>query len=125
MATKRSNRRKPSKDPRQMTADELARAIAEIERKIDLLDSFEQSEEWKIIAQHVDERLRKAENVGKGLRRRLMSPVEGLPAITLEQIASHEARIDEMAKFRRLPVLILAGWRAQLEQAHAIRAGGT
>lgn len=113
--------RRAAKDPRQLPREELGRVLEESERKIDVIERFSTSEEWKLVGQFLDGRLRRLENEGKGLRRRVMRPVAGQPPVTLEAIAAHEARIDENASLRRLPTTILQLWRAQLEELRTIR----
>lgn len=108
-----------------MSREDLDRLVAESQRKIDLLEGFETSEEWKILGQFLDGRLKRLEHEGKGLRRRIMRPLAGQPPVTLEQIAAHEARIDENAILRRLPTTILALWRDQIQQLHTIRGEAT
>jgi hypothetical protein len=110
-----------TKTPNEMTHEELDRLIDESMRKIALLERFDESEEWRYIAKYLDGRLKMLENQGKGLRRRLMKPIAGQPAITLEQIASHEARLDETAVMRRITTTILGLWRSQLPELIAIR----
>lgn len=123
MATSRSRaRRRPAKDPRSLSREELESLIVDSQRKIDVIEAFETSEEWKVLSQYLDGRLKRLENEGKGLRRRVMRPIVGQPAVTLEAIASHEARLDENAILRRLPTTILAVWRGQIEELHSIRA---
>jgi len=124
MATKRSSRRRVATDPRQLPREELDRLIDGSSRKIDVIEAFQTSEEWKILGDYLEGRAKRLENEGKGLRRRLMRPLPGQPPITLEQIAAHEARIDENAILRRLPKTILQLWAAQIDELHAIRAEG-
>lgn len=114
-------RRRPARDPRQMSRDELERLITESTRKIDLIEAFETSEEWKVLSQYLEGRLKRLENEGRGLRRRVMRPIPGQPPVTLEAIAAHEARIDENSILRRLPTTILALWRGQIEELQTIR----
>lgn len=114
-------RRRPARDPRQMSRDELERLITESTRKIDLIEAFETSEEWKVLSQYLEGRLKRLENEGRGLRRRVMRQIPGQPAVTLEAIAAHEARIDENSILRRLPTTILALWRGQIEELQTIR----
>ena len=108
-----------------MTPEERHHLRDECERRIDVMEAFETSEEWTILATFLDAHLKQLENIGKGLRRRVMRPVAEQPAVTIEQIAAHEARIDETALLRRLPRTILAQWRDQVQQLDAIRASST
>src|SRR5262245_11743416 len=120
MATRKSKRRTP-KDPREMAPEEFDALVRESERKIALMARFGESEEWRLIAEVLDVRIRRMENEGKGFRRRLMRPVAGQPPVTLEQIASHEARLDETVALRRLPKFLLGFWGDQMAQLQAIR----
>ena len=85
------------------------------------MENFETAQEWKLLAGFLDARGKRYEHAGKGLRRNLMIPKVGQPPVTLEQIAGHEARIDENAMLRRLPTMILAQWRDQIQQLYALR----
>ena len=119
MATLRSKKR--SNDPADLAPDALDRLIYECEQKIERLDAFEPSEDWKLLSTFLDARSKRLEHEGRGFRRNLMRPKPGQPPVTLEQIAAHEARIDENAVLRRLPKVILAHWRDQLTELHRLR----
>ncbi len=121
MARKKSSPVRAKKDPRDMTPEELQRLQSECEGKIALIERFGNSEEWRVISTWLDGHLRGLENIGRRLRQRLGRPVAGQPPVTLEQIAAHEARIEENAIIRRLPKTILGIWREQLEQLQQIR----
>lgn len=114
-------RRQPARDPRQLPREDLERLIADSERRLDVMAAFQDAEEWRLVADYLDGRTKRLEHEGKGLRRRLMRPIGGQPLVTLEQIAAHEARIDENAVLRRLPKVILALWTEQLTELHTIR----
>lgn len=119
---KSSARPRPSKDPRQLPREDLDRLIESSERRLEVMAAFQDAEEWRLLTDYLDGRTKRLEHEGKGLRRRLMRPIAGQPPVTLEQIAAHEARIDENAVLRRLPKVILAMWNEQLSELHTIRA---
>src|SRR5207244_2060500 len=72
-------RRSVVRDPRLMPPEDLARLIADSERKIQVMDAFEQSEEWKLQRTRLEKRRDMLGNEMAGLIRRMTRPVATQP----------------------------------------------
>lgn len=128
MATRKSERRRPARDPRLMSPEDLARFIAESERKIDLMEAHIESEEWKLSRTRLEKRRDMLAHELAGLIRRMTRPAAtqpgatALPPVTPEQIAYQQGRIDENADLIRFPIMTVRLWKEQLDQLQTIRA---
>lgn len=117
------------RDPRQMTPEDLARVIDDSTRKIQLMEAFETSEEWKLQRTRLEKRKDMLGHEMAGLIRRMTRPsatqpgATVIPPVTPEQIAYQQGRVDENSDLLRFPRLTLQLWREQLAELQTIRAG--
>ena len=112
--------RRPA-DPTTMPLGDLEALIREAERKIDLMERFAESEEWRLITTHRERRRDTLQHEHTGLLRRIARPVKDQPPVTLEQIACLQARADENTELLNFPTIIVAQWRQQRDELHRVR----
>lgn len=118
----RLRKRRQPRDPRLMEPEDLARFIAESERKIGVMEAFLEDEPWKIARTRLEKRRDLLANEMVGLIRRMTRPIAGQPLVTPEQIAYQQGRVDENADLIRFPLVTVRLWKEQLEQLQTIRA---
>lgn len=108
-------------DPLKLSPPDLDALIRECEHKVGLMQVFASSEEWALTKKRLEARRDLLEHEMTGLRRRLVNPKPGQPAVTLEQIAYQEGRIEENRNLIAFPKMTLAIWGDQINQLRALR----
>lgn len=129
--SKRVARDLVGKDPTRLAPEELDALIHECERKIEIMEGFAESEEWKLSRKRLETRRDNLAHEMAGLIRRMTRPVmirpgePTPPPVTPEQIAYQQGRIDENVDLLRFPIVTVQLWRQQIAQLRELRERST